>query len=133
VSFDFVQIPGRAQREHAKLIADFLKHAAVVSEIKLHKHLFTRIYLEGVSAVMKDENSSRVTTANPTSMAKYMKRIHDRDGDCERHVLRKNLYFLAKKTKHLGLVMTQLTWTGLLNSEDKRNIVSLIIVTIYVL
>jgi len=37
-------------------------------------------------------------------------------------ILRSNIRFMIKKTKHFGLLLSQLTWVGLLNFAEKRHI-----------
>lgn len=40
-------------------------------------------------------------------------------------VLRQNIRFMINKTKHFGLLLSQLTWVGLMNFAEKRRVVSL--------
>ena len=40
-------------------------------------------------------------------------------------ILRHNIRFMISRTKHFGLLLSQLTWVGLLNFAEKRRVVSI--------
>lgn len=39
------------------------------------------------------------------------------------NVLRSNIKFMIRETRHFGLLLSQLTWVGLLNLAEKRHVV----------